>query len=232
MLTSLVEGNVAWLRCVCKCLAPTHRGDSGAANGDDVDVATPTPPPATDVSSASQEMELPQLSGGVKRKNMHALGGVKTNTSPLEVQPEDPIADGKAQPRVSEEDHVDEIESLSDGGEGMFNMSDLEDDDDEEALGLNIGVGGILNAGLVDMAPPPLHGAAPPPVPQQVTVPSPLRGKEGIAGAMPSHPVGGNAAQMARDLRRRDRSHYEDDDSDEWSSVGDSRGDEMELPPL
>lgn len=233
--TTNVRSTGGFQRFICiqrQCLAPTHRGDSGAANGDDVDVATPTPPPATDASSASQEMELPQLSGGVKRKNMPALGGVKTNTSPLEVQPEVPIADGKAQPRVSEEEHVDEIESLSDGGEGMFNMSDLEDDDDDEALGLNIGVGGILNAGLVDMAPPPLHGAALPPVPQQVTVPSPLRGKEGIAGAMPSHPVGGNAAQMARDLRRRDRSHYEDDDADEWSSVGSHGGDEMELPPL
>ena len=69
-------------RCICiqrQCLAPTHRGGS-SANGDDVDISTPTLPPATDVSSASQEKDLPQLSGGVKRKNMPALGGVKTNT--------------------------------------------------------------------------------------------------------------------------------------------------------
>ena len=233
-----VRSTGGFQRFICiqrQCLAPTHRGES-SGNGDDVDIATPTPPPATDVSSAGQGKEPPQLSGGVKRKNMPALGGVKTNTSPL-VQPEVPIADGKAQPRISEEEHLDEIESLSDGGEGMFNMSDLEDDDDDEALGLNIGVGGTLNAALVDMAPPPLHEAALPPVPQQVTVPSPLRGKEAIAGAMPSHSIGGNAAQMARDLRRRDRSHYEDDDADEWSSVGGSLGSHgggemMELPPL
>ena len=225
-------------RFICiqrQCLAPTHRGKS-SGNGDDVDSATPTPA-ATDVSSASQEKDLPQLSGGVKRKNMPALGGVKNNTSPL-LQPEVPIAD-EAQPRVSKEEHIDEIESLSDGGEGMFNMSDLEDDDgdDDEALGLNPRVGGTLNAGLVDMAPPPLHAGALPPVPQQVTVPSPLRGKEGIAGAIPPHSAVGNAAQMARDLRRRDRSNYDDDGADEWSSVGGSLGshggDEMmELPPL
>ena len=167
---------------------------------------------------------------------MPALGGVKPNTSPR-VQSEVPIAD-EAQLRVTEEEHVDEIESLSDGGEGMFNMSDLEDedDDDDEALGLNPSVGGILNAGLVDIAPPPLHQAvALPPVPQQVTVPSPLRGTQGISGTNSSHSAGGNAAQMARDLRRRDRSTYEDDD--EWSSVGGSLGshggdDMMELPPL
>ena len=233
-----VRSTGGFQRFICiqrQCLAPTHRRES-SGNGDDVDMATPTPPPATDVSSAGQEKELPQLSGGVKRKNMPALGGVKANSSPP-IQPEVPIVDGKAQPRISEEEHLDEIESLSDGGEGMFNMSDLEDDDDDEALGLNIGVGRTLNAALVDMAPPPLHEAALPPVPQQVTVPSPLRGKEAIAGAMPSHSIGDNAAQMARDLRRRDRSHYEDDDADEWSSVGGSLGshggDEMmELPPL
>ena len=232
-----VRSTGGFQRFICiqrQCLAPTHRGES-SGNGDDVDMATPTPPGATDVSNAGQEKELPQLSGGVKRKNMPALGGVKTNSS-APLQPEVPIVDGKAQPRISEEENLDEIESLSDGGEGMFNMSDLEDDDDDEALGLNIGVGRTLNAALVDMAPPPLHEAALPPVPQQVTVPSPLRGKEAIAGAMPSHSIGDNAAQMARDLRRRDRSHYEDDDADEWSSVGGSLGshgeDEMmELPP-
>jgi len=174
---------------------------------------------------------MPQLSGGIKRKDMPALGGIKPKPSPP-IPSEAPIADGM--PKRRNDEDIDEIESLSDGGDGIF-MSDLDEgDDDDEALGLNPGVG-ISNA--EDNSPPPLHQATLPPVPQQVTVPSPVRGKKPGADAISAHPTGGNAAAMARDLRRRDRSNYDDDDADDWSSVGGSSGSQdeaemMALPPL
>ena len=222
----------AFQRYICiqrQCLAPTRKGD-GSESADNFNNALPLPS-AADTVVASQDKELPQLSGGIKRKDMPALGGIKPNPSHPNPS-EAPIADGM--PKRRHDEDIDEIESLSDGGDGIF-MSDLDEvDDDDDALGLNPGVG-ISNA--EDNSPPPLHQATLPPVPQQVTVPSPVRGKKPGAGAISARPTGGNAAAMARDLRRRDRSNYDDDDADDWSSVGGSLGSQdeaemMALPPL
>ena len=168
------------------------------------------------------EQSLPSLPGGVKpQKQMPVLGGVKRDPPADAAKSQDKDAD---LPNASAPREAAEIQSLSDNDAAMFEISDMEEEEEDSVVSAKLSTNGgdMRHYSVQDM--PSL-----PPVPTQVTVSSPIKVQPPAAG-----PVG-NAAQLARDLRRRDRStydvHEDDEDDNELSSL--CSGDELvALPPL
>jgi len=174
------------------------------------------------VRAENTDQSLPSLPGGVKpQKQMPVLGGVKRD-HPADAATSQDKDDGLPNAPAPHEDA--EIQSLSDNGAAMFEISDMEEEEEASDVSAKVSASGgdMRHYSVQDM--PSL-----PPVPTQVTVSSPIKVQPPSAG-----PVG-NAAQLARDLRRRDRStyalHEDDEDENELSSLC-SGDDLVALPPL